>query len=220
MGKVFIQGAYHWGNWTKVRLNYGIICYAMKKIESIHSSPQRKMTLNEIYDWIVQNIDFFKGEGATNSSGKWRCDTCDTFISLVIKTYSAGWKNSIRHNLSLHAIFVKEPQVCQVIVNLETLMFPSSPLPYFILSYLFLIFSKMELDQLGAIGDLIVLVSQTKKKVENDNEKELFDDEQTRTSLKLAMRRLGYVHVNKLCVGCMRLWCLEQNRMSRWMSIL
>ena len=42
----------------------------MKKIESIHSSPQRKMTLNEIYDWIVQNIDFFKGEGATNSSGE------------------------------------------------------------------------------------------------------------------------------------------------------
>ena len=51
----------------------------------------------------------------------------------------------------------------------------------------------MELDQLGAIGDLIVLVSQTKKKVENDNEKEPFDDEQTRTSLKLAMRRSGYV---------------------------
>ena len=59
----------------------------------------------------------------------------------------------------------------------------------------------MELDQLGAIGDLIVPVSQTKKKVENDNEKELFDDEQTRTSLKLAMRRLGYVNANKLCVG-------------------
>ena len=33
-------------------------------------SPQRKMTLNEIYDWIVTNIDFFKGEGATNSSGE------------------------------------------------------------------------------------------------------------------------------------------------------
>ena len=52
----------------------------------------------------------------------------------------------------------------------------------------------MELDQLGAIGDLIVLVSQTKKKVENDNEKELFDDEQTRINLKLVMKRLGYVY--------------------------
>lgn len=47
----------------------------------------------------------------------------------------------------------------------------------------------MELDQLGAIGDLIVPVSQTKKKVENDNEKELFDDEQTRINLKLVMKR-------------------------------
>ena len=52
----------------------------------------------------------------------------------------------------------------------------------------------MELDQLGAIGDLIVPVSQTKKKVENDNEKELFDDEQTRINLKLVMKRLGYVY--------------------------
>ena len=34
------------------------------------------MTLNEIYDWIVQNIDFFKGEGATNSSGKGCCYNC------------------------------------------------------------------------------------------------------------------------------------------------
>ena len=38
------------------------------------------MTLNEIYDWIVQNIDFFKGEGATNSSGRWRCDSV-TYLS-------------------------------------------------------------------------------------------------------------------------------------------
>ena len=51
----------------------------------------------------------------------------------------------------------------------------------------------MELDQLGAIGDLIVRVNQTKKKVENDSEKELFDDEQTRINLKLVTKRLGYV---------------------------
>ena len=49
------------------------------------------MTLNEIYDWIVANIPLFKGDQETNSS--------------------VGWKNSIRHNLSLHSIFVKEQQV-------------------------------------------------------------------------------------------------------------
>jgi len=69
---------------------WGKCSYKALIIEAIEQSPQRKMTLNEIYDWIVSNIDFFMGEGATNSS--------------------AGWKNSIRHNLSLHAIFVKEPQ--------------------------------------------------------------------------------------------------------------
>ena len=49
------------------------------------------MTLNEIYDWIVANIPLFKGDQETTSS--------------------VGWKNSIRHNLSLHSIFVKEQQV-------------------------------------------------------------------------------------------------------------
>ena len=68
------------------------------------------MTLNEIYDWIVANIPLFKGDQETNSS--------------------VGWKNSIRHNLSLHSIFVKEQQVREkrsghiyhinIIINIRT----------------------------------------------------------------------------------------------------
>ena len=50
----------------------------------------------------------------------------------------------------------------------------------------------MELDQLGAIGDLIVPVNQTKKKVVNDNGRGRFDDGQTRTNQKPEMRPLGY----------------------------
>ena len=49
----------------------------------------------------------------------------------------------------------------------------------------------MELDQLGAIGDLIVRVNRIKRKVENDNGKGQFDDGRTRTNLKLVMRLLG-----------------------------
>ncbi|CAB4065501.1 FOXO3 [Lepeophtheirus salmonis] len=50
--------------------------------------PQRKrLTLSQVYEWMVQNIPYFKDKGDSNSS--------------------AGWKNSIRHNLSLHNRFVR-----------------------------------------------------------------------------------------------------------------
>ena len=66
------------------------------------------MTLNEIYEWIVSNIDFFKGSGDTNSSGIF------LDIELSYNFVLAGWKNSVRHNLSLHPIFVKEAQVYHI----------------------------------------------------------------------------------------------------------
>ena len=53
----------------------------------------------------------------------------------------------------------------------------------------------MELDQLGAIGDLIDLVSQIKRKAERDKGKELFDGGQTRTNRKLVTKPLGYVPI-------------------------
>jgi hypothetical protein len=52
---------------------------------ALERAPSRQMTLAEIYDWIVANIPFFKDKGDHNSS--------------------IGWKNSIRHNLSLHDKF-------------------------------------------------------------------------------------------------------------------
>ncbi|XP_014675728.1 PREDICTED: forkhead box protein M1-like [Priapulus caudatus] len=48
------------------------------------AAPSGKLTLREIYTWIEQNFPYFK--------------TC-----------SQGWKNSIRHNLSLYDLFVREP---------------------------------------------------------------------------------------------------------------
>ncbi|PIK43585.1 forkhead transcription factor M [Apostichopus japonicus] len=48
------------------------------------STPIGKMTLKEIYEWIQSKFPFFK-------------------------TAKLGWKNSIRHNLSLHKIFIREP---------------------------------------------------------------------------------------------------------------
>ncbi|CAB02761.2 Fork-head domain-containing protein [Caenorhabditis elegans] len=49
---------------------------------AILSSPQKKMVLAEVYEWIMNEYPYFRSRGA-------------------------GWRNSIRHNLSLNDCFVK-----------------------------------------------------------------------------------------------------------------
>lgn len=66
-----------WGNYS----------YADLITQAIESSPEKRLTLSQIYDWMVRSVPYFKDKGDSNSS--------------------AGWKNSIRHNLSLHSRFVK-----------------------------------------------------------------------------------------------------------------
>ena len=56
---------------------------------ALESASSRKLTLDEVCDWIVANIPYFYDKGDANSS--------------------IGWKNSIRHNLSLHEKFFWVP---------------------------------------------------------------------------------------------------------------
>ncbi|XP_028811192.1 forkhead box protein M1 isoform X2 [Denticeps clupeoides] len=51
---------------------------------AINSNKRRKMTLKEIYTWIEGNFPYFR------------------------HVAKPGWKNSIRHNLSLHDMFTRE----------------------------------------------------------------------------------------------------------------
>lgn len=66
---------------------WGNMSYAELITQAIQSSPEQRLTLSQIYDWMVQNVPYFKDKGDSNSS--------------------AGWKNSIRHNLSLHSRFMR-----------------------------------------------------------------------------------------------------------------
>ncbi|CAG0885994.1 unnamed protein product [Darwinula stevensoni] len=52
---------------------------------AINNSPAKKMTLAEIYDWIMEHFPFYRNA-------------------------TKGWKNSVRHNLSLNKQFMKLPR--------------------------------------------------------------------------------------------------------------
>uniref|UniRef100_A0A665TGB3 Forkhead box protein O6-like n=1 Tax=Echeneis naucrates TaxID=173247 RepID=A0A665TGB3_ECHNA len=66
---------------------WGNLSYADLITRAIESAPEKRLTLSQIYDWMVRFVPYFKDKGDSNSS--------------------AGWKNSIRHNLSLHSRFIR-----------------------------------------------------------------------------------------------------------------
>ncbi|XP_077076199.1 forkhead box protein O3B [Siphateles boraxobius] len=66
---------------------WGNLSYADLITKAIESTSDKRLTLSQIYDWMVRSVPYFKDKGDSNSS--------------------AGWKNSIRHNLSLHSRFIR-----------------------------------------------------------------------------------------------------------------
>ncbi|CAJ0564464.1 unnamed protein product, partial [Mesorhabditis spiculigera] len=55
--------------------------------KSLESAPEGRLKLNEIYQWFSDNIPYFRERSSQEEA--------------------AGWKNSIRHNLSLHSRFMR-----------------------------------------------------------------------------------------------------------------
>ncbi|KAK9518210.1 hypothetical protein VZT92_023522 [Zoarces viviparus] len=66
---------------------WGNQSYADLISQAIDNSPEKRLTLAQIYEWMVKTVPYFRDKGDSNSS--------------------AGWKNSIRHNLSLHNKFLR-----------------------------------------------------------------------------------------------------------------
>ncbi|CAF4910472.1 unnamed protein product [Rotaria sp. Silwood1] len=68
---------------------WGNLSYAELIAKAIENSQNKRLTLSQIYSWMIQYVPYFRDKGDRKSS--------------------TGWKNSIRHNLSLHNRFVRIP---------------------------------------------------------------------------------------------------------------
>ncbi|XP_076065161.1 forkhead box protein O6-like [Oratosquilla oratoria] len=57
---------------TSRRNPWGNMSYADLIAQAIMSSPDGRATLSQIYDWMVQNVPYFKDKGDSNSSAGWK----------------------------------------------------------------------------------------------------------------------------------------------------
>lgn len=58
---------------TSSRRNaWGNLSYADLITKAIESAPDKRLTLSQIYDWMVRSISYFKDKGDSNSSAGWK----------------------------------------------------------------------------------------------------------------------------------------------------
>lgn len=73
---------------TSSRRNaWGNLSYADLITKAIQSSTEQRLTLSQIYDWMVQNVPYFKDKGDSTSSAGWKVCTMSLFTFL-----SCGWQ--------------------------------------------------------------------------------------------------------------------------------
>lgn len=51
---------------------WGNLSYADLITKAIESAPDKRLTLSQIYDWMVRSIPYFKDKGESNSSAGWK----------------------------------------------------------------------------------------------------------------------------------------------------
>ena len=55
---------------------WGNLSYADLITQAIQSAPEQRLTLSQIYEWVVKNVPYFKDKGDSASSSGWKVNTC------------------------------------------------------------------------------------------------------------------------------------------------
>lgn len=71
---------------------WGNLSYADLITQAITSSPDKRLTLSQIYEWMVQNVPYFKDKGDSNSSAGWKVGVCipSLFLGDLVSTVDLG----------------------------------------------------------------------------------------------------------------------------------
>lgn len=54
---------------------WGNLSYADLITHAIGSATEKRLTLSQIYEWMVHNVPYFKDKGDSNSSAGWKVST-------------------------------------------------------------------------------------------------------------------------------------------------
>ena len=76
---------------------WGNLSYADLITKAISSSPEKRLTLSQVYDWMVQNVPYFKDKGDSTSSAGWKVNghffwtTANVLILSPRPLYASVW---------------------------------------------------------------------------------------------------------------------------------
>ncbi len=80
---------------------WGNMSYADLITKAIDSSPEKRLTLSQIYDWMVKSVPYFKDKGDSNSSAGWK-------VSVCVRPRNQNYKHKLKVELAFVKIFLKK----------------------------------------------------------------------------------------------------------------
>uniref|UniRef100_A0A915Q0S6 Fork-head domain-containing protein n=1 Tax=Setaria digitata TaxID=48799 RepID=A0A915Q0S6_9BILA len=78
---------------TTRRNAWGNMSYADLITQAIVSSPEKRLTLSQVYEWMVQNVPYFRDKGDSNSSAGWKSP------AELLRRYRENKKDSLKTEL-------------------------------------------------------------------------------------------------------------------------